>query len=231
MSPNNKRLLITFAVTGTLLLLSYADNWVRVLIGVSVISIALFLLIVNWATTDPNELEAKRYGWESWSPHDPSVHGAEMAIYDHERNFGGNLNSVGSHVDVNGTDRILWFPDKHTALCFFRDDYYYLTDDYAAEEVPYNDKFDEEVLAKFDKLMESNEPSVTIMSNFLTKLFPDSFKYIGTLSHICASKKGMSNLRSEFRNANSRGESNGPLSNSDIDGFIGFLDNYDVDEY
>ena len=191
----------------------------------------LFVIVWTMATSDPNEQEAKRYGWESWTPHDSCVHGAEMAMYDHERDFGGNPNGVGSHVEVNGADRILWFPDKHTALRFFRDDYYYLTDDYAVEEIPYEDKFDEEVLAKFDKLIEGDEPSVTVLSNFLTKLFPDSLKYIGTLSNICTAKKGMSFLRSEFRSFKGTGVSNGPLSKSDIDAFIEFLVNYDVDDY
>ena len=87
------------------------------------------------------------------------------------------------------------------------------------------------LLAKFDKLIEGNEPSVTVISNFLTKLFPDSLKYVGTLSNICTAKKGMNSLRSEFRNFKGTGVSNGPLQRSDIDGFIEFLTNYDVDDY
>jgi len=37
----------------------------------------------------------------------------------------------------------------------------------------------------------------------------------------------MSSLRSEFRNANGKSDSNGPLSKSDIDGFIEFFANYE----
>ena len=45
--------------------------------------------------------------------------------------------------------------------------------------------------------------------------------------YICTAKKGMSSLRSEFRNANGKSDSNGPLSKSDIDGFIEFFANYE----
>ena len=79
--------------------------------------------------------------------------------------------------------------------------------------------------------MHWNSSGVTVISNFLTKLFPESFQYIGTLSHICTAKKGMSSLRSEFRAVNGKGDSNGPLSKSDIDGFIEFLASYESDEY
>jgi hypothetical protein len=217
--------LITLAVIG---FLNYAGGW-----GGLVLIIAVIVVVVGSLFTDllrdPNEREAKRQGLDSWTPHNSSVYTAEMAVYDLERGFGGSMDCVGCHIDVNASDRYIWFGNKREALCFFRDHLYYLTQEY--EETPYEDKLDEKTLAKFDKLIEGDEPSVTVLSNFLTKLFPESFKYIGTLSHICTAKKGMSYLRSEFRNANGRGDSNGPLSKSDIDGFIEFLANYEDSPY
>jgi len=200
---------------------------------VGVVLLTCFIGFVLWiivsflkfVTVDPNELEAKSQGQDTWIPHDSSVYSAEMVVYDLERNFGGSMDCVGCHIYVNASDRYIWFCHKREALCFFRDHLYYLTEEY--EETPYEDKFDEKTLAKFDKLIEGDEPSVTVLSNFLAKLFPESFKYIGTFSHICTAKKGMSCLRSEFRNANGKGDSNGPLSKSDFDGFIEFLANYE----
>jgi hypothetical protein len=199
---------------------------------VGVIILICFIGFVVWvissvldiSLSDPNELEARGTG-RDWVPHDSSVYTAEMAVYDLERDFGGSMDCVGCHIDVNASDRYIWFGNKREALCFFRDHLYYLTEEY--EERSYEDKFDDKTLAKFNKLIEGDEPSVTVMSNFLTRLFPESFKYIGTLSHICTAKKGMSYLRREFRDANGKGDSNGPLSKSDFDGFIEFLANYE----
>jgi hypothetical protein len=200
---------------------------------VGVVLLTCFIGFVLWiivsflksVTADPNELEAKNQGQDTWTPHDSSVYTAEMAVYDLEKEFG----DIGCHIYVNASDRFIWFSSKRDALKFFKDWFYYLTEEY--EDIRYEDKIDEKTLARFDKLIDGDEPSVTVISNFLAKLFPESFKYIGTLSHICTAKKGMSSLRSEFRAVNGKGDSNGPLSKSDIDGFIEFLASYESDEY
>lgn len=209
--------LITLAA---IVFLNYAGGWgILVLIIIAIVTFvgAVFADLLS----DPNEKEAKRQGLDSWTPHDSSVYTAEMAVYELEKEFG----DIGCHIYVNACDRYIWFSSKREALKFFRVHFYCLTEEY--EETPYEDKFDAKTLAKFDKFIEGDEPSVTVLSNFLTKLFPGSFQYIGTLSHICTSKKGMSYLRSEFRTANGKGNSNGPLSKSDFDGFMEFLANYE----
>lgn len=232
----DKRLLVVFGAAGALLFIGTEDVWIHdVILAIGVI-IGLLVLVTGFVVAgltkqDPNEVLAKSLVEDSWSPHDTDLHSADEEFNLHVSNYNGGLDSLGCLVEYSSYNHILWFSNKYTALCFFRDHYHFLTEDYHLNNVPYEDKFDEKVLAKFDKLIEGDEPSVTIISNFLTKLFPGSFDYIGTLSQISKGKKAIGYLRSEYRAANNLGTSNGPISHSHVDGFIEFLHNYEFNGY
>ena len=81
---------------------------------------------------DPNEIEAKRYGWDTWTPHDSSVHGADMAHTDQQGSFDGELASIGCFFNWNVSDHPAWFADKHDLISFLEDDYLYLTGKYSS---------------------------------------------------------------------------------------------------
>ena len=94
--------------------------------------VILFVIVWIMATSDPNEMEAKKYGLDTWTPHDPSIHGADMAHTDQQGSFGGEMDSIGCFFNWNVSDHPAWFADKHNLISFLEEDYLYLTEKYSS---------------------------------------------------------------------------------------------------
>ena len=115
---------------------------VFLLAGVAII----FVLTMIMALSDPNEVEAKKYGWDNWAPHDPLAHSAYMAHSDHEKSFSGEMDSIGCFFNDNGGEHPVWFSDKHDFINFLKGHYLYLTAKYSSrtQDREYNETVESE---------------------------------------------------------------------------------------
>lgn len=137
----------------------------------------LFVLMAIFSTSDPNEMEAKKYGWDTWTPHDPLNHGADMTVMDHVNNFNGDMNSIGCIFDYTNELKPAWFNNKEDFLEFIESSYLYITPTYLNRD-PENcslenidSTYEKTVVSALSNLGDEDDWGVDDVKKILNKFF------------------------------------------------------------
>ncbi|MDC0092042.1 hypothetical protein OAI21_00210 [Oceanospirillaceae bacterium] len=191
----------------------------------------LFVLMAIFSTSDPNEMEAKKYGWDTWTPHDPLNHGADMTVMDHVNNFNGDMNSIGCIFDYTNELKPAWFNNKEDFLEFIESSYLYITPTYLNRD-PENcslenidSTYEKTVVSALSNLGDEDDWGVDDVKKILNKFFKNAeedFQWF-TFKSICYEKDDINRFREDFRSFQDREPNTDPIKTCELEDFKQYI--------
>jgi len=191
----------------------------------------LFVLMAIFATSDPNEMEAKKYGWDTWTPHDPLEHGAYLTVMDHINNFNGDMDSIGCIFDYTNELKPAWFHNRKDFIEFIESSYLYLTQAYLDKD-PENcglddieSTYEKTVVSALSNLGDDDDWGVDDVKKILNKFFKNAeedFQWF-TFKSICYEKDDINRFREDFRSFQDMEHNTGPIKASELEDFRHYI--------
>ena len=182
-------------------------------------------------TGDPNEIEAKRYGWDTWSPHDRNLHGASLALEDLQSGFTGSMESIGCMFSCTNSENPAWFGKREQLIDFVESDYLFLTHKYMNRDKEPNSleyleaSYEDIVISRLKTLQEKDNWGVDDVIKILKKFSPceqDDIEWF-TFKYICYEGDDENCFREDFRSTDGEYVNDAPINDDELEEFKAYM--------